>query len=182
MTLTDIQRGARAPREGILDAAGNTPLVALRRYLQRPDVELYAKLESCYPGGSAKDRSATRMLTDAIDAGLVGPDTTVIESTSGNLGIGLARVCRYYDLALICVVDSRAHKLGVATMRALGADVRIVEQPDPETGDLLTARLNLVASLVAEADDAFWPNQYANHKPSGARRRHDGGDRRRPRR
>ncbi|HMS72404.1 MAG TPA: 2,3-diaminopropionate biosynthesis protein SbnA [Baekduia sp.] len=168
MTLTDIQRGARAPREGILDAAGNTPLVALRRYLQRPDVELYAKLESCYPGGSAKDRSATRMLTDAIDAGLVGPDTTVIESTSGNLGIGLARVCRYYDLALICVVDSRAHKLGVATMRALGADVRIVEQPDPETGDLLTARLNLVASLVAEADDAFWPNQYANHSNPAA--------------
>jgi 2,3-diaminopropionate biosynthesis protein SbnA len=151
-----------APCEGILDAVGDTPLVALRRYLGRGDVEMFIKLESANPGGSAKDRSAARMLDDALESGLVTSRTTVIESTSGNLGVGLAQACRFHGLALICVVDSRAHDTNVRTMRALGADVRIVTRPDPETGDLLAARLKLVAQLVATTPDAFWPDQYAN--------------------
>ena len=150
------------PREGILAAVGNTPLVALRRYLDRRDIELFAKLESANPGGSAKDRSAVRMLEDARSAGLITSETTVVESTSGNLGVGLAQACRFHGTKLICVVDSRAHEINVRTMRALGADVRVVDRPDPVTGDLLSARLQLVADLVATIPDAFWPDQYSN--------------------
>jgi cysteine synthase A len=63
---------------------------------------------------------------------------------------------------LVCVVDARAHDTNIRTMRALGADVRVVTRPDPETGDLLVARLRLVAELLATIPGSFWPNQYAN--------------------
>ncbi|HEY1538906.1 MAG TPA: 2,3-diaminopropionate biosynthesis protein SbnA [Solirubrobacteraceae bacterium] len=148
--------------DGILAAIGDTPLVALRRYLGTPDISVWAKLEAANPGGSAKDRPAARMLGDALEAGLVAPGATVIESTSGNMGVGLAQACRYHGLGLICVLDVRAHDTNVRTLRALGADVRIVSRPDPETGDLLAARLRLVAHLLETIPGAYWPNQYAN--------------------
>ncbi|MEO9175821.1 MAG: pyridoxal-phosphate dependent enzyme, partial [Gaiellales bacterium] len=86
----------------------------------------------------------------------------VIESSSGNLGVGLAQVCCYHGMQLVCVVDARAHETNIRTMRALGADVRVVTRPDPETGDLLVARLRLVSELLASIPGSFWPNQYAN--------------------
>ncbi|MDP9257375.1 MAG: 2,3-diaminopropionate biosynthesis protein SbnA [Actinomycetota bacterium] len=153
---------ARAPVVGILAAIGDTPLVALRRYLVRSDVDVWAKLEASNPGGSAKDRPAARMLEEALERGSIGLGTTVIESSSGNMGVGLAQACRYHGMRLICVVDARAHATGVRAMRALGADVRVVSSPDLETGDLLVARLKLVCQLVAEIPDSFWPDQYAN--------------------
>ncbi len=152
----------RSPVDGVLGAIGNTPLVALQRYLGNPAVAVWAKLEAGNPGGSSKDRPAARMLRDALDEGLIGPGTTVIESTSGNMGVGLAQACRYHGLRLICVVDPRAHDTNVRTLRALGAEVRVVRDPDPRTGDLLAARLDLVAQLLQTTPDAFWPNQYAN--------------------
>lgn len=159
---------SRDPVVGILEAIGRTPLVQLRRYLGCADVELWGKLEGSNPGGSAKDRTAARMLGDAFEKGLVGEGSTVIESSSGNLGVGLAQACRYYGLRLICVVDARAHETNIRTMRALGADVRIVSSPDPSTGDLLAARLKLVAQLLRETPEAFWPDQYANESNPAA--------------
>jgi N-(2-amino-2-carboxyethyl)-L-glutamate synthase len=152
----------RAPVDGILGAIGDTPLVTLRRYLLRPDVDVWAKLEGLNPGGSAKDRPAAQMLRDALECGRIDRGTTVVESSSGNMGIGLALGCRYLGLRLIAVVDARAHSSSVRTMRALGADVRVVTQPDPETGDLLVARLDAVQRLLAEIPNSFWPDQYAN--------------------
>ena len=166
----DLRRapGRRAPVDGILGAIGDTPLVALHRYLLRPDVSVWAKLEAANPGGSAKDRPAARMLQDALDGGLVDLGTTVVESSSGNTGVGLAQACRYHGMRLICVVDARAHQTGVRAMRALGADVRVVSRPDPETGDLLVARLKLVEQLLAEIPNSFWPDQYANESNPAA--------------
>ena len=152
----------RPPVDGVLGAIGATPLVALHRFLLQPDIDVWAKLEASNPGGSAKDRPAARMIEDALASGRVGLGTTVVESTSGNTGIGLAQACRYHGIRLICVVDARAHGTSVRAMRALGADVRVVTEPDPETGDLLVARLALVRRLLAEIPDSFWPDQYAN--------------------
>lgn len=161
-------RRPRAPLDGVLDAIGDTPLVALHRLLTRRDVDVWAKLEASNPGGSAKDRPAARMLRDALLDGSVEPGATVIESSSGNMGVGLAQACRYYGMRLICVVDARAHDRNIRTMRALGADVRVVSEPDRETGDLLVARLKLVADLLAETPGSFWPNQYANRSNPAA--------------
>jgi len=158
----------REPVIGVLGAIGDTPLVGLRRYLPRPDIEVWAKLESTNPGGSAKDRPATRMLEDAIERGLITAATTVVESSSGNMGIGLAQACRYHGIGLICVVDSRTHETSVRTMRALGADVRVVRAPDGQPVNLLAARLELVAQLVADTPNSFWPNQYASQSNAAA--------------
>lgn len=152
----------RTPVVGVLDAIGDTPLVGLHRYLDRNDVHVWAKLEAANPGGSAKDRPAARMIRDALELGVITTDTTVIESSSGNMGVGLAQACRYHGLRLICVVDHRAHETNVRVMRALGAEVRVVSEPDPATGDLLTARLNLVAELLDGTPDSYWPDQYGN--------------------
>ena len=108
------------------------------------------------------------MISDAIDGGLVSRGGSVIESSSGNLGVGLAQACRYHGLRLICVVDVRAHETNMRAMRALGAEVRVVTEPDPETDDLLSARLKLVAELVQEIPGSFWPNQYANRSNPAA--------------
>lgn len=148
------------PFNGILEAIGQTPLVRLRRHIDLEAGRLYAKLESLNPGGSAKDRPAAEIIAAAQSEGLVGPHTTVIESTSGNMGIGLAQACRYHRLRLICVVDSRIQPQNLAMLRALGAEVEIVDQPI--AGDLLRARLARVCRLLETVPDSFWPNQYAN--------------------
>src|SRR5688572_17072109 len=140
---------------------GNTPLVPLRDLLDRDDVEVWAKLELLNPGGSSKDRSAQRMVEDALASGEIRRGHTVIESTSGNLGIGLARACRKHGLNLICVVDSRTDHAKIDAIRELGGEVRIVVEPDPRTGDLLTARLELVRKLAAVTPGAWWPDQYS---------------------
>ena len=160
--LNDARLSAHAPVDGVLRAIGNTPLVEMKRYLGGLDIRVWGKLEASNPGGSVKDRPAARMLEDALERGLIGPGTTIIESSSGNMGVGLAQACRYHGMGLICVVDSRAHDTNIRTLRALGADVRVVSRPDPESGDLLTARLKMVAHLLKTTPNSFWPDQYAN--------------------
>ena len=187
MSATSDLRSAAArraqPVDGILGAIGDTPLVSLHRYLLRPDVALWAKLEASNPGGSAKDRPAARMLQDALDDGLIDLGTTVVESTSGNTGVGLAQACRYHGMRLICVVDTRAHETNVRAMRALGADVRVVAEPDPETGDLLVARLALVAAAAGRDPQLVLARSVRQRVQSGrARLRHDARDRRGARR
>ena len=148
--------------DGILDCVGQTPLVRMRRYLEEPSVELYAKLESANPGGSAKDRPATRMLHHAIRQGELAEGATVIESSSGNMGIGLAQACRFYNLRFVCVVDPHAQPQNVAIMRALGAEiVRVERQVD---GSFLAARLQRVRELLEVTPNSYWPNQYANRQ------------------
>jgi N-(2-amino-2-carboxyethyl)-L-glutamate synthase len=166
--LTTHSNTSARPCEGVLGAIGGTPLIGLRRYAERRDIELWAKLEAANPAGSSKDRSAARLVFDAIERGEIGPGTTVIESTSGNLGVGLAQVCRYLGLPLICVVDSRTHELNLGTMRAFGAEVRVVDREQAAGKDLLAARLELVRELIAMIDGAYWPNQYENDSSQAA--------------
>lgn len=163
---------ARPPVDGVLGAIGSTPLAALHRYPERTDVRLFGKLEATNPGGSAKDRPAARMIDDAWERGLLGPGSTVVESSSGNMGVGLAQACRCRGLAFVCVVDARTNHSNVLAMRALGADVRVVTRPDPRTGDLLAARLALVAEIVATTPGAFRTDQYRN--PANAEAHEDG--------
>jgi N-(2-amino-2-carboxyethyl)-L-glutamate synthase len=163
----------RRPRSGrlivapsILATIGNTPLIRLTGFLDDEDVALYLKLEAANPGGSVDDRPALRMLEQAIRTGRIGPATIVVESSSGNTGIGLAQVCAYYGLRFVCVVDGRTQPHSLAILRALGAELEVVDAPLDGSVDLLAARLERVAALRAELPDAFWPNQYANiHDP-----------------
>ena len=155
------ERGVSA-YDGVLDAIGNTPTVRLRRLCRRADLVVFGKLELCNPGGSMKDRPSRQMLADALADGRLRPGMTVVESSSGNMGIGLAQACAYYGLRFLCVTDPRTQPTNVRIMQAYGAEIDCVEEPDPETGDFLTARLNRVRSLVNGRSDRFWSNQYAN--------------------
>ncbi|MEU2395654.1 2,3-diaminopropionate biosynthesis protein SbnA [Streptomyces sp. NPDC007369] len=149
--------------KGILSTVGGTPLIELERLLPGLGSRVFAKVERFNPGGSIKDRSALSMVLARIRSGdLVPGRSTVIESSSGNLAIGLAQICAYFGLRLICVVDSRTTRQNTAILRAYGAEVEIVTDPDPATGELLPARLRRVADLVAATPDAYWPDQYAN--------------------
>ena len=147
---------------------GNTPLVPLRRFPARSDLDVWAKLEMMNPGGSSKDRSAARMIEDGLEKRAISRGSTVIESTSGNLGIGLALGCRKHGLGLICVVDSRTDGSKIERIRSLGGEVRVVTEPDPRTGDLLAARLELVRKLVAVTPGGWWPDQYSNESNPAA--------------
>ncbi|MCX5202693.1 2,3-diaminopropionate biosynthesis protein SbnA [Streptomyces sp. NBC_00237] len=151
------------PRTGIISAIGSTPMIELTRLLGDDRITVYAKLEGFNPAGSIKDRPAVAMLSDMISRGEVIPgESTVVESSSGNLGIGLAQVCRYFGLRFICVVDPRANRQNIGIMRALGAEVEMVTEPDAATGDYLPARVRRVRELIARIPGARWTNQYGN--------------------
>lgn len=158
----------RPPVVGVLGAIGDTPLIELQRLLGRSDVRVWGKLEAANPGGSSKDRPAARVVADAIADGSITASTTVIESSSGNMGVGLAQACRYHGIKLICVVDTRANDKNVRTLRALGAEVRVVTQARGSSGDLLVARRQLVAQLLETVPDAFTTDQYANRSTPAA--------------
>src|SRR5207245_5640505 len=102
---------------------------------------LSAKLEEFNPGGSAKDRPAVHILQEAMRTGAVKAGTVVIESSSGNLGIGLAQACRYLGLRFICVVDPKITAQNIRILRAYGAEIDLVSEPDTETGGVVQARI-----------------------------------------
>ncbi|HYU31238.1 MAG TPA: 2,3-diaminopropionate biosynthesis protein SbnA [Thermoanaerobaculia bacterium] len=154
--------------DGILATIGRTPLIRLRRFLPTARFELFAKLEALNPGGSIKDRPALAILEDALDSGAIGPQTLVIESSSGNMGIGLAQACRYHGLRFLCVVDPKTERANLRILRAYGAEIELVEEPDPVSGEFLPARLDRVRQLIARNPNAFWPDQYANLKNPGS--------------
>lgn len=147
--------------EGILAAIGNTPLVRLNR---APDISfrLYAKLEALNPGGSIKDRTAVSIIEHGVETDRISPGTTVIESSSGNMGIGLAQACAFYGLRFICVIDTKTTQQNINILHAYGAEIDLVSKPDPKTGEFLQARIDRVQSLCASVSNSFWPDQYSN--------------------
>lgn len=158
-----MQRSRRV-RGNVLEAVGDTPLIRLSRLFPGLELEVYGKLEALNPGGSLKDRAALRILQGGIADGAIGPDTVIIESSSGNMGIGLAQACLYLNLRFVCVVDPRTTAQHISLLRAYGARVDMVPEPDPESGEFLQARLARVRALQAEIPNSFWPDQFANER------------------
>jgi cysteine synthase A len=159
-----VERLTPAPgAKGILSTVGGTPLIELERLVPGFTSRIYAKVERFNPGGSIKDRSALGMVLGRIHSGeLVPGKSTVVESSSGNLAIGLAQICAYFGLRLICVVDARTTEQNIGILRAYGAEVEVVTRPDPETGELLPQRLRRVAELLERIPGAYCPRQYSN--------------------
>lgn len=149
-------------KENVLAAIGNTPLVRLNQVYPDLPFRFYAKLEALNPGGSTKDRPALGIIRHGMDLGLINNETVIIESSSGNMGIGLAQVCLYYGLRFICVVDPKTTPQNTKLLRVYGAEVDIVMEPDPVTKEYLQARINRVRELLETYPNSFWPNQYEN--------------------
>ncbi len=107
----------------ILELIGPTPIVRLNRLNPNPRVEIWVKLEYFNPGGSVKDRPALAMIEAAEREGLLTPDKTVIEATSGNTGIGLALVCAVKGYRLLCAMSESASLERKRILKALGAEL-----------------------------------------------------------
>jgi len=159
--LTGLSNG------GILSIVGNTPLVRLTQIFPDLHFNLHAKLEMLNPGGSIKDRTAMSLLREAWEQGSIDSNSTIIESSSGNLGIGIAQICAFMGLRFICVVDSRTTQTNLKVMQAYGAEIDLIRDCDAPGGDLLNARIARVKYLCSTISGSFWPNQYAN--PANAR-------------
>lgn len=143
-----------------LDKVGNTPTVELT-VEELHNVLITAKLEYFNPSGSVKDRAASYILGQLLGQNRIDINTTVIESSSGNFGVALAAYCKKYGLNFICVVDPHITTPNEMLIRAYGARVIKVTQPD-ENGGYLLSRIRKVKELIATIRNSYWINQYGN--------------------
>ena len=145
-----------APRASILDLIGNTPLLRLDG-LEPPGVEIYAKAEWQNPGGSVKDRAASRMIADGARTGALAPGGTILDATSGNTGIAYAMLgaALGYRVRLCIPANATAERLRI--LRAYGAEVILTDPMEGSDGAIREAR------RIHGAEPAlFYPDQYNN--------------------
>jgi len=154
----DDTKAVRNSKFSIFDAIGNTPLVELKNLNGHSKVRILGKLEGGNPGGSVKDRPAYYMIIKGEESGKLTRDKTIVEPTSGNMGIALAMIgaARGYHVKLFmpeCVSTERQR-----TLAALGAEVILTPAEESTDGAITRAR-----QLVSEeADKYFMPNQFDN--------------------
>jgi cysteine synthase A len=152
--------------DDVTQLIGNTPLVRLRRISEAGGAEVVAKLEFFNPAGSVKDRIGISMIEAAERKGLIGPDTVILEPTSGNTGIALAFVCaaRGYKCAL--VMPDTMSKERRMLLKAYGADLVLTPGADGMPGAIRKAE-----ELAASDKRYFIPQQFENPANPEAHRR-----------
>jgi cystathionine beta-synthase len=152
--------GAVQIHDSVLDLIGNTPLVRLSSVTQGIAATVVAKVEYLNPGGSVKDRIATRMVDAAERSGALPPGGTIVEPTSGNTGIGLALVAQRRGYHCVFVCPDKVSQDKVDVLRAYGAEVVVcptaVPPEHPESYYSVSDR------LARERPGGWKPDQYAN--------------------
>ena len=149
--------------ESVLDLVGNTPLVKLNRVTDGIRATVLAKIEYLNPGGSSKDRIATRIIDAAEREGKLKPGGTIVEPTSGNTGIGLALVAQQRGYRCIFVLPDKVGEDKRNVLLAYGAE--IVVTPTSVAPDSPDSYYSVSDRLVKEIPGAFKPDQYSN--PNG---------------
>lgn len=149
-----------------VETIGDTPLVELKRITRGLEGRILAKLDYLNPGFSKKDRIARQIIEDAEARGQLKPGQTVVELTSGNTGTGLAIVCGIKGYRFVAVMSKGNSIERVRMMRALGAEVVLVEQtPDSTPGQVSGDDLELVeraTERVVQERNAFRADQFRN--------------------
>jgi cysteine synthase len=143
--------------EDITQTIGNTPLVKLRRVTDDAQATVLAKLESFNPVSSVKDRIAAAMINAAERDGKINPDTTIIEPTSGNTGIGLAFVCAARGYRLILTMPDTMTVERRNLLKALGAKLELTPGSKGMGGAIARAE-----ELLREIPNSFMPQQFKN--------------------
>ena len=158
MSVPPLQNKPCGGRYGdLVQSIGNTPLIELKRLSPKPGVRIWAKLESRNPTGSVKDRVARAMIEDAEDKGLIGPDQTILEPTSGNTGISLAMICARKGYRLKVVMPDNVTPERTQLLKMYGAE--IVYSPGDQGSNGAVA----MALDMAAADARYYmPYQYGN--------------------
>jgi len=156
--VSAVGAGAGGGRyDSILDAVGHTPLVEIARMSPLPEVRLFAKLEMNNPTGSVKDRAAKYLVEDLERQGRLGPDSVILEPTSGNTGIALAMIARRKGYRIALVMPDNVTPERRQTASLFGAE--IVDSPG-ELGS--NGAIALARRMAAEDPRYVMPDQYAN--------------------
>lgn len=146
--------------DSILELVGNTPLVRLHGVTEGIEATVLAKVEYLNPGGSIKDRIATRILQEAERSGHLVPGGTIVEPTSGNTGVGLAIAAQRRGYRCVFVVPDKVGPDKQDVLRAYGA--RVVVCPTAVPLDDPRSYYSVSDRLVREIPGAFKPDQYSN--------------------
>lgn len=143
----------------ITDLIGNTPLLELSKTEKKYDLKakIIAKLEAFNPAGSIKDRIAYAMIKDALADGRINQDSTIIEPTSGNTGIGLAMVGAALGLKVIIVLPATMSEERRNTIKAYGAQLVVTDGSKGMKGSIAKAQ-----ELQAATPNSWIPNQFDN--------------------
>ena len=141
----------------ITELIGNTPLVKIRNITDGANATVAAKLEFFNPGNSVKDRIGVAMIDAAQSAGLIGPDTIVVEPTSGNTGIALAMVCAARGIKVVLTMPETMSIERRMLLRGYGAELILTPGPEGMGGAIAKAK------ELADSDPKyFMPQQFEN--------------------
>ena len=146
-------------KNGFLDLVGQTPLVRLNNLIKKEGLEadVLAKLEYFNPAGSVKDRIAKEMILDAMEKGLINENTTLIEPTSGNTGIGLSAVATALNLKIIITMPETMSVERRNLMKAYGAELVLTPGSEGMKGAIAKAK-----ELASQIENSFIPGQFEN--------------------
>lgn len=143
--------------KSVEELVGKTPLLELSRFGKDLNAKIYAKVEFSNPAGSIKDRAAKSMLDDAEKRGILNKDTTIIEPTSGNTGIGLAALCASRGYKLIIVMPDTMSMERRLLMTAYGAQLVL---SDGKLG--MSGAIKKAEELSKEIPNSFIAGQFVN--------------------
>lgn len=145
----------------IVTSIGNTPLEPVYLVIQDAPRKVHLKLEGANITGSMKDRTGLGLITHLEQQGKLHAGSVIIESTSGNLGVALALLCKSHGYQFIAVVDPKTTAENLRKMQALGARIELVDQPD-QSGGYLLSRLARIQELCQRQPEYIWTDQYSS--------------------
>ena len=146
--------------ESVLDLIGRTPLVKLNRMVDSNMATILAKMEQLNPGGSVKDRMAIHIIKRAEEQGKIKPGSTLVESTSGNTGMGLAMAAAVRGYRCVFTIPDKMSKEKIDMLKAYGAEV-IITRTDL-AHDHPESYVEIAKKITRETPGAFYTNQYHN--------------------
>ena len=148
----------------VISQIGNTPLVRLKQASELTGCNIYGKAEYVNPGESVKDRAALFIVQDAINRKLISKGGTIVEGTAGNTGIGLAVVCKEYDLKLKIVIPKTQSIEKKETLKKLGAELIEVEAvPYSNPKNYIKKSKEIAEELSRKSENGvYWANQFYN--------------------
>lgn len=146
--------------QNVLELIGNTPMVKLNRVVDEGMATVLAKMEQLNPGGSVKDRMAWHMVRRAEERGLIEPGATLVESTSGNTGLGLAMTAAVRGYRCIFTIPDKMSKEKIDMLKAFGGEV-VVTRTDLDH-DHPDSYVSIAKRIAKETPNAFYTDQYYN--------------------
>lgn len=157
----------------ILEAVGHTPLVRLNHLTGPDDAEILVKYEGLNIGGSIKTRTAYNMILGAEKKGLIGPDTIIVEPTSGNQGIGLALVGAVRGYVVKIIMPDSVSEERRKLVKQYGAEVILIHD-DGDIGKCIDNCLKKALEMAEKDPNVFIPQQFTNPDNPEVHKQHTG--------